>query len=78
MQERHRNRSASVNRRVVENLHRARGPIAKAELLRNRFSTLSAREGQYAVKILTGDLRIGLGEVWSRGNREAFALPSSR
>jgi len=47
---------------LFENLHRARGPIAKAELLRNRFSTLSAREGQYAVKILTGDLRIGLRE----------------
>ena len=47
---------------LFENLHRVRGPIAKAELLRNRFSTLSAREGQYAVKILTGDLRIGLRE----------------
>jgi DNA ligase-1 len=47
---------------LLENLHRARGPIAKAELLRNRLSTLSAREGQYAVKILTGDLRIGLRE----------------
>src|SRR5207248_11051804 len=47
---------------LFENLHRVRGPIAKAELLRNRFSTLSGREGQYAVKILTGDLRIGLRE----------------
>ncbi|HZS19121.1 MAG TPA: ATP-dependent DNA ligase [Candidatus Udaeobacter sp.] len=47
---------------LFENLHRARGPIAKAELLRNRFADLSAREGQYVVKILTGDLRIGLRE----------------
>ena len=47
---------------MFENLHRARGPIAKAALLRNRFSKLSAREGQYVVKILTGDLRIGLRE----------------
>jgi DNA ligase 1 len=47
---------------LLENLHRSRGPIAKAELLRNRFSKLSAREGQYVVKILTGDLRIGLRE----------------
>jgi DNA ligase-1 len=47
---------------LFENLHRARGPIAKAELLRNRFAKLSAREGQYFVKILTGDLRIGLRE----------------
>jgi DNA ligase 1 len=47
---------------LFENLHRVRGPIAKTELLRNRFSKLSAREGQYVVKILTGDLRIGLRE----------------
>jgi ATP-dependent DNA ligase I len=47
---------------LFENLHRVRGPIAKAELLRNQFSRLSAREGQYVVKILTGDLRIGLRE----------------
>jgi ATP-dependent DNA ligase I len=47
---------------LFHNLHRARGPIAKAKLLRERFSILSAREGQYVVKILTGDLRIGLRE----------------
>jgi DNA ligase-1 len=50
------------SRELLENLHRARGPLAKADLLRNRFSMLSAREGQYIVKILTGDLRIGLRE----------------
>src|SRR5437867_4133172 len=42
-----------------EKLHRARGPIAKAELVQVRFANLSAREGQYVVKTLTGDLRIG-------------------
>jgi DNA ligase-1 len=47
---------------LFQNLHRARGPIAKAKLLQERFSTLSGREGQYVVKILTGDLRIGLRE----------------
>ena len=47
---------------LFQNLQRARGPIAKANLLRERFSILSAREGQYVVKILTGDLRIGLRE----------------
>jgi DNA ligase-1 len=47
---------------LFQNLHRARGPIAKAKLLKERFSTLSAREGQYVVKVLTGDLRIGLRE----------------
>jgi DNA ligase-1 len=47
---------------LFESLHLARGPIAKAKLLRERFSKLSAREGEYVVKILTGDLRIGLRE----------------
>src|SRR4029450_10841917 len=43
-------------------LHKARGPVAKANLLRSRLATLSAREGQYVVKILSGDLRVGLRE----------------
>ena len=47
---------------LFQNLQSARGPIAKAKLLRERFSILSAREGEYVVKILTGDLRIGLRE----------------
>lgn len=50
------------SRKFLEVLHRARGPIAKTELLQTRFANLSAREGQYVVKILTGDLRIGLRE----------------
>jgi DNA ligase-1 len=50
------------SRKFFEELHRARGPIAKTELLQTRFADLSAREGQYVVKILTGDLRIGLRE----------------
>src|SRR3984893_555448 len=45
-----------------EQLHKTRGPIAKTELLQRRLSILSAREGEYGVKILTGDLRIGLRE----------------
>jgi ATP-dependent DNA ligase I len=47
---------------LFQNLQRVRGPIVKAKLLKERFSTLSPREGQYVVKILTGDLRIGLQE----------------
>src|SRR6266576_3042647 len=50
------------SRELFENLHRARGPLAKTKLLQDRFSISSAREGQYIVKILTGDLRIGLRE----------------
>lgn len=50
------------SRKFFEKLHRARGPIAKTNLLQTRLASLSAREGQYVVKILTGDLRIGLRE----------------
>ncbi|PYK82531.1 MAG: DNA ligase [Verrucomicrobia bacterium] len=50
------------SRELFEKLHRARGPIAKTELLQMCFANLSPREGQYVVKILTGDLRIGLRE----------------
>jgi DNA ligase-1 len=54
--------SIRESRELFENLHLARGLGAKAKLLQNRFSTLSGRESQYVVKILTGDLRIGLRE----------------
>jgi DNA ligase-1 len=47
---------------LFESLHKTRGPIGKTELLQRRLARLSAREGQYLVKILTGDLRIGLRE----------------
>jgi DNA ligase 1 len=50
------------SRDFFDALHIARGPVAKADLLRSRLATLSAREGQYVVKILSGDLRIGLRE----------------
>ena len=50
------------SRDFFDALHKARGPIAKTELLQSRLSRLSAREGQYVVKILSGDLRIGLRE----------------
>ena len=50
------------SRGFFESLHKARGPLAKTELLQARLAKLSAREGQYVVKILTGDLRIGLRE----------------
>ena len=50
------------SRDFFDMLHKTRGPIAKTELLQSRLAKISAREGQYAVKILTGDLRIGLRE----------------
>lgn len=43
-------------------LQRARGPIAKSEVLQKIFSRLSADEAAAFVKILSGDARIGLKE----------------
>jgi DNA ligase 1 len=64
------------SRELFDNLHRARGPMAKAELLQKRLSILSAREGEYVVKILTGDLRIGLREgLVEEAIAKAFDLP---
>jgi DNA ligase-1 len=54
--------SFAQSRDFFEILPKTRGPIAKTELLQSRLARLSAREGQYVVKILTGDLRIGLRE----------------
>jgi DNA ligase-1 len=66
----------SESRDLFEALHRARGPIAKAELLEKRFSMLSAKEGEYIVKILTGDLRIGLREgLVEEAIANAFNIP---
>jgi DNA ligase-1 len=50
------------SREFFDALQKTRGPLAKTDLLQQRFAKLSAREGQYVVKILTGDLRIGLRE----------------
>ncbi|HEY0944439.1 MAG TPA: DNA ligase, partial [Opitutaceae bacterium] len=53
----------------------ARGPLQKIELLRDRLRTLSAPEAKYLVKIITGDLRIGLKEGLVE---EAIAAASSQ
>src|SRR5438874_4309508 len=56
-----------------------RGPIAKTELLQSCLARLSAREGQYVVKILTGDLRIGLREgLVEEAIARAFLEPLDR
>jgi ATP-dependent DNA ligase I len=68
--------SIRESRELFQNLHRARGPAAKANSLQNRFARLSAREGQYVVKILTGDLRIGLREgLVEEAIAKAFDVP---
>jgi len=68
--------SIRESRELFENLHRARGPNAKAKLLEDQLSNLSAREGQYLVKVLTGDLRIGLREgLVEEAIAKAFDVP---
>jgi DNA ligase N terminus. len=44
----------------------ARGPAAKAEIVRELLSSISPLEAKYIVKIMTGDLRIGLKEEFGR------------
>jgi len=68
--------SLEESRKLFEALHKTRGPLGKTELLQKRFARLSAREGQYVVKILTGDLRIGLREgLVEEAIAAAFAAP---
>jgi DNA ligase-1 len=45
-----------------DQLQHARGPAAKGQLLQQRLAALTAQEGSYLIRILTGDLRIGLKE----------------
>src|SRR5438552_14613719 len=64
------------SKEFFEQLQKARGPIAKTEFLLKRLSILSAREGQYVVKILSGDLRIGLREgLVEEAIAKAFEAP---
>ncbi|MBM3833671.1 MAG: ATP-dependent DNA ligase [Verrucomicrobia bacterium] len=47
---------------LFEQLYGARGPLGKLPLLRRVLRQCTALEGKYLIKILTGDLRIGLKE----------------
>jgi DNA ligase-1 len=49
-------------RDFLDQLQRARGPIAKKDLLERVLSRLTPAEGKYLVNILTTELRIGLKE----------------
>jgi DNA ligase-1 len=48
--------------RLFEELHAARGPLGKRPLLTRALAACSPQEAKYLVKIITGDLRIGLKE----------------
>ncbi len=48
--------------RIFRQIAAVRGPAAKAAMVRDLLSRLTPLEGKYVVKIMTGDLRIGLKE----------------
>ncbi len=50
------------SQRFLERLQTARGPHLKTEVLQQQLLELGPLEASYVVKILTGDLRIGLRE----------------
>jgi DNA ligase-1 len=54
--------SLAASTEFFDQLHSLRGPVAKGELLQQRLATLTAIEASFLVRILTGDLRIGLKE----------------
>jgi DNA ligase-1 len=47
---------------VFENLHAGRGRLAKVPVLRGTLALCTPLEAKYLIKIITGDLRIGLKE----------------
>ena len=62
--------------KLFQELQAARGPLGKLPLLIRGLSQCTALEGKYLVKILTGDLRIGLKEgLVEEGIAQAFAEP---
>ena len=64
------------SRNLFDELHRVRGPISKTQLLQRQLADLSALEGEYLIKILTGDLRIGLREgLVEEAIARAFDVP---
>jgi len=56
------NFSLEESRRFFISLRQSRGPLAKKDILEAALGRLTPLEGMYVVKILTGDLRIGLKE----------------
>jgi DNA ligase-1 len=54
--------SLAETRDWFERLEQARGPVAKASLLAEWLHHSNALNGSYVIRILTGDLRIGLKE----------------
>jgi len=64
-------------RQVFEQAHRARGPIQKRLLLSAALDRCGPTEARFLVKILTGDLRIGLKEgLVEEAVAQTFQIPA--
>ncbi len=62
---------------LFDSLHAARGPLAKKPVLQQILTRTSALEAKYLVKIITGDLRIGLKEgLVEEAISSAFSQPA--
>ena len=62
--------------RRFRSISSARGAAAKGALVRDLLKSLEPRETKYVIKIITGDLRIGLKEsLVEDGIAKAFAVP---
>ena len=60
-----------------ECLRQTRGPVAKTRLLRDRLAALSASEGSWLVRLMSGDLRMGSKEgLVEEAVAEAFSEPA--
>jgi DNA ligase-1 len=55
-------RPPSEVQQIFRQIAAARGPIAKGTLVRELLQQITPREAKYIIKIMTGDLRIGLKE----------------
>jgi DNA ligase 1 len=65
--------SLAEARNWFERLEQARGPVAKASILAEWLHHSNALNGSYVIRILTGDLRIGLKEgLVEEGIAQAF------
>ena len=67
------------SQRLFDDLEKTRGPVAKGELLQQTLVRLTFLEARYVVKILTGELRIGLKEgLLEEALAAAFERPPER
>jgi DNA ligase-1 len=72
-------RAPSHIQRVFREIAVARGPAAKGTLVRQLLSEVSPLEAKYIIKIMTGDLRIGLKEsLVEEAISKAYAVPVGR